>query len=693
LVALGGGLLLASTMLVHEVGWWVMGLDRRLGDQMLQRPGGPPERGDLVFLGIDDASLTLDSLDPERVAGDPVLSMMANRFPWDRRVHAAAIERLMEAGARLVVMDLVMSEPSEPEADEALAAVIEKYRDRMVLASVLTPVLRPDGSEEFSMKDPLDLFFGDMETPTRVGYVNFRPHALDHLVREARYVTTHSQENGREPLPGETEYRSLAAEVIDALGGEVPKGTKGLRFHVRDRRTLASEIYQPISYHSLFVEEDWRFRYGGGEWFKGKVVMIGPAAARFQDAHRTPVGLLGGPQLHLQAVACGMAGAFVERPFEDPSFDVWQPWPFWMAVCGAVAAGLGKWLVKRPMVGFISALVVVGAVGAGFYLLADLKGVMLGVVGFIAAFGLGTGAGQSYDLVTERLEKGRLHRQFRRFVSRDVADVLVQNPGIYQTAAAGRKRRVVVLFSDVRGFTARSERSDPRELVGQLNEYLTEMVSIVFKHSGTLDKFIGDAVMAHWGALEDGSEAVRARQSIEGGKEMIERLAALNAGWTAGGRELFKIGIGVHLGEAVAGEIGSPEKTEFGVIGDAVNLASRIEGLTKAFGSELLVSESVVEAAGLPEEMMRKIARVRVKGRETPVTLYGLAGGGAGEARYAEALGCFEAGDFRAAVEGFREVLRVMPGDGPAGRLLEWAEGLIVEPPANWDGVMTMLEK
>ncbi len=675
-------------MLMPEVALRFMEFDRRMGDQMLRRPGGPPERGDLVFLGIDDASLTLDSLDPERVAGDPVLSMMANRFPWDRRVHAAAIERLMEAGARLVVMDLVMSEPSEPEADEALAAVIEKYRDRMVLASVLTPVLRADGSEEFSMKDPLDLFFGDMETPTRVGYVNFRPHALDHLVRDARYVTTHSQENGREPLPGETEYRSLAAEVIDALGGEVPDGAKGLRYHVKDRRTLASEVYQPISYHSLFVEEDWKHRYGGGEWFKGKVVLIGPAAARFQDAHQTPVGLLGGPQLHLQAVACGMAGAFVRKPFEE-----WDAWPFWMAVCGAVAAGLGKWLVRRPMVGFVSALFVMCGVVAGFYLLADLKDLMIGVWGFLAAFGLGTVSGQSYDLVTERLEKGRLHRQFRRFVSRDVADVLVQNPGIYQTAAAGRKRRVVVLFSDVRGFTARSERSDPRELVGQLNEYLTEMVTIVFKHSGTLDKFIGDAVMAHWGALEDGIEAVRARQSIEAGKEMIERLAALNAGWTAGGRELFKIGIGVHLGEAVAGEIGSPEKTEFGVIGDAVNLASRIEGLTKAFGSELLVSESVVEAAGLPEEMMRKIARVRVKGRETPVTLYGLAGGGVGEARYAEALGCFEAGDFRAAVEGFREVLRVMPGDGPAGRLLEWAEGLIVEPPANWDGVMTMLEK
>jgi adenylate cyclase len=296
-------------------------------------------------------------------------------------------------------------------------------------------------------------------------------------------------------------------------------------------------------------------------------------------------------------------------------------------------------------------------------------------------------------LLAERLEKGRLHREFRRFVSRDVADVLVENPAIYQQAAAGRKRRVVVLFSDVRGFTARSERSDPRELVGQLNEYLTEMVAIVFKHSGTLDKFIGDAVMAHWGALEDGDETVMAGRAIEAGLEMIERLADLNARWTEAGREVFKIGIGVHLGEVVAGEIGSPEKTEFGVIGDAVNLASRIEGLTKTFGCELLVSETVVEAAGCRPGAMRRVARVRVKGRETPVALWAATTGHPAEADYQAALERFEAGEFPAAVAGFKRVLEVLPGDGPTLRVSRWAEEFAAEPPEAWDGVMTMLEK
>lgn len=687
-VAAAGGLLVALAALWPEVAWRFLDFDRRLGDQMLSRPGGPAERADLVFLGIDDASLKLDGLDPERVAESPVLSMMANRWPWDRRVYAAVIERLMEAGARLVVMDLTLSEPSDPEADEALAAVIEKYRGRLVLPSVLAQVVNEDGNEDFSMKDPMDLFFGDMEEPTRVGFVNFRPHARDIFVRETRYVTTQTLEKGWQPYPDEYEYLSLAGEVIDAMGVEVPRGSRGLRYHVRDRKTLATEVYAPISLYQVFVEEDWERRYGGGEWFRDKVVIFGPAAARFQDDHPTPVGLLRGPQLHLQAVACGLAGAFVERPFQE-----WRGWPFWLAVGGALSAGVWKFLIRRPVAGFLGAVVLVMLVVGGLFFMADRFGLLLGLSGWLAAFGVGTVAGQSYDLLAERLEKGRLHREFRRFVSRDVADVLVENPEIYQQAAAGRKRRVVVLFSDVRGFTARSERSDPRELVGQLNEYLTEMVAIVFKHSGTLDKFIGDAVMAHWGALEDGDEAVMARRSIEAGREMIERLAALNAGWTAAGRDGFKIGIGIHLGEVVAGEIGSPEKTEFGVIGDAVNLASRIEGLTKAFGCELLVSETVVEAAGDAPGVMRRVARVRVKGRETPVALWAAAAGHPAEVDYQAALERFEAGDFSAAVANFRLVLEALPGDGPTLRVSGWAEELAAAPPGDWDGVMTMLEK
>jgi adenylate cyclase len=231
--------------------------------------------------------------------------------------------------------------------------------------------------------------------------------------------------------------------------------------------------------------------------------------------------------------------------------------------------------------------------------------------------------GQSHDLVTERLEKRRLRREFRRFVSRDVADAMIERPDQWRKTSAGVKRRVVVLFSDVRGFTERSEASDPADLVNQLNEYLTDMVGVIFRHDGTLDKFIGDAVMAHWGALGGGSDEEHARKAVLAAREMIAVLGRLNAGWEAKGKAPFRIGVGLHLGEVVAGEIGSPDRTEFGVIGDAVNLASRLEGLTKPFGCDVVLSDEVRAAAGIGEGLV-ELGLVRVKGRRTPVELFGI---------------------------------------------------------------------
>jgi len=226
--------------------------------------------------------------------------------------------------------------------------------------------------------------------------------------------------------------------------------------------------------------------------------------------------------------------------------------------------------------------------------------------------------------VRERLEKDRLRGVFRRFVSRDVADRLVDSPEAWEAIAAGRKRQVVVLFSDVRGFTSRSENAEPAELVKQLNEYLTAMVAVVFRHGGTLDKFIGDAVMAHWGSLDDNEQGRKdgehCRAALAAAREMHVELERLNQAWIKEGREPFAIGIGIHLGEVVAAELGSPERIEFGVIGDAVNLASRIEGLTKPFESEVIFSAQVNEAAGSTGAL--SLGKVRVKGRSAPVELF-----------------------------------------------------------------------
>ena len=247
---------------------------------------------------------------------------------------------------------------------------------------------------------------------------------------------------------------------------------------------------------------------------------------------------------------------------------------------------------------------------------------ILPVSGGVLALVFGWAVAQSYEMVTERLEKRRLRRDFRRFVSRDVADAMIENPNLWRESAVGVKRPVVVLFSDVRGFTERSEQTDPGDLVKQLNEYLTSMVEVIFRHGGTLDKFIGDAVMAHWGALGSGNTADHARQAVLAANDMIEVLSKLNESWVAAGKAPFKIGVGLHFGEVVAGEIGSPERTEFGVIGDTVNLASRLEGLTKAFHCDVIFSDEVRLAAGIADGFM-ELGPVRVKGRRNPVKLFG----------------------------------------------------------------------
>jgi adenylate cyclase len=325
------------------------------------------------------------------------------------------------------------------------------------------------------------------------------------------------------------------------------------------------------------------------------------------------MGTLTGPQLHLQAIACGLDRAFIHR--------ITDPWPG-MILLGMVAWAWTGW-VSRPMLSVFGLMGIAGGV-AGLTLWAGVSlSLLLPVSGGLLALGVGWAVAQSYEMVTERLEKRRLRRDFRRFVSRDVADAMIDQQDDWQVTAAGVKRRVVVLFSDVRGFTERSEQTDPGDLVKQLNEYLTSMVEVIFRHGGTLDKFIGDAVMAHWGALGGGNEQDHARKAILAAQDMIAALAKMNATWEAAGKAPFKIGVGLHLGEAVAGEIGSPDRTEFGVIGDTVNLASRLEGLTKAFHCEVIYSEDVKRASGMDDGAM-DLGQVRVKGRRHPVRLFGI---------------------------------------------------------------------
>jgi adenylate cyclase len=650
---------------------WSLRLDTDFADQGLRFTPGPAVRDDLVFLGIDERSLRMD-VGADLIAGNPVLGMMAARFPWDRRVHAAAIEKLVAAGARLVVLDLAISEPSDPEADAALAATIARQRDRVVLVSAFGPDTSND--RQFTLSEPWDDFLGDGPDWTRCGYANFRPDG-DGIVRSASYSTTLSAEQLKPVRADEPVFPSLAAEIIAALGKTPPQGKQGLRFATNEHG-LAHNVYEPISILEIFDPATWTTRHRSGAAFRDKIIIIGPAAPRFKDQHQTPVGLLSGPQLHLQAVTCGLENAFVTRIHPVAL----------MALAGVVCAWLALRISRKPFLTLAIAAAAATLVVTTAWTLAATSGILLGFSPFLIVLGAGTVVGQTHSLVAERVERSRLHREFRRFVSRDLADTLVDHPEIYQTAAAGRKRKLAVLFSDVRGFTSRSEAEDPQRLVGQLNEYFSAMVAIVFRHGGTLDKFIGDAVMAHWGALDDGKDdATHARDAIAAATEMIRTLDALNARWSADGLTPYRIGIGIHLGDAIAGEIGSAERTEFAVIGDAVNLASRTEGLTKVFQAPILCTGAAARAAGCPESL-RRLAKVRVVGRHEPVEIWGPATTLVGDAAYATALAAFEAGDFANAAD-------LTENEGSAKLLHAWAIARIHEPPATWDGVVDMTGK
>jgi adenylate cyclase len=258
---------------------------------------------------------------------------------------------------------------------------------------------------------------------------------------------------------------------------------------------------------------------------------------------------------------------------------------------------------------------------------------------------------------------------------------------------------VTVLFSDIRGFTTISESLDAQTLAGLLNGYLTEMTRIIFSHRGTLDKYIGDAVMAIWGAPFD--EPNHAERCCLGAVSMLARLAELQAQWRAQGSPVLEIGIGINTGIASVGNMGSSLRYGYTAMGDAVNLAARLEGLNKEYHTQILISEFTRRALRDDQFIFREIDFIRVKGKLQPVTIYEILGPGAKEnggvelvAQFGAAREAYKHRDWRSAQAAWVAILERWPDDGPSRVFLTRCEEYIAEePPGEWDGVYAMKHK
>jgi adenylate cyclase len=252
-------------------------------------------------------------------------------------------------------------------------------------------------------------------------------------------------------------------------------------------------------------------------------------------------------------------------------------------------------------------------------------GIYVPLLPFLIEFNVTALLGLLCDFAWERLEKTRVRRTLEKYVSTNVVRELLDNPKQFEQSLGGVVKPVAVLFSDIRGYSSVSARTDPQALVSQLNEYLSAMVECVFRHGGTLDKFIGDAVMAVWGNVRSDGARGDATNAVRAALEMRSELARLNQDWKRRGLPELRAGIAVNQGDVVVGNIGSPRRMEFTVIGDVVNVSWKLQELTKQFAADVLVSSNV-QALLVEDFDLQSLGEANIAGRTELLEVFAVLG-------------------------------------------------------------------
>ena len=615
------GLLASETRFLHTLELKTLDLRfRLLGDQGVAS-------SDIVLIAIDDASLK--TLEPA-----------VGRWPWPRDAHSVLLDYFERAGARVVVFDLLFLERDvqNPAGDAAFGEAtahagnvvhsihLGNQQTAEPPADLLTKTSIPSvGSfDSFAGIDfPLErIARGAMG----LGHVAM---ALDQDGPWRRYLLLAGHED--RVLPSLALSTALASEgkALDSLhvvGHEVQFEEAEVPLDADWRLpiwfnggpgTYAKYSYGQLFYSELQIRESQEPGIDPG-LFADKIVIVGLSAAGLHDLFTTPysggrgeqgegLGKMHGFEIHANVIDDLLHGRFLHQA------PAWQRLGLVLLVA-VVTVGL---TLYTSLVTAVAGALVVPLAYLALVQWDFTHRFQLPVVSVVLSWALALTAGLVYQYWVESAEKRKVKRIFSRYVSPDVYRELLDNPDA--ASLGGTRREMSVLFSDLRGFTTFSEGRTPEEVIDQLNEYFAAMVEVVFIHRGTVDKFVGDMIMALFGApLEDTDHADNA---VRCALAMQQRLQELNKTWRNEGRPELASGVGINSGEMVAGNLGSEKIQSYTVIGDNVNLGARIESLCKEFKAEILTSE-FTEARLTGDYTLEELGEVTVKGKTRPVRIF-----------------------------------------------------------------------
>jgi len=400
-------------------------------------------------------------------------------------------------------------------------------------------------------------------------------------------------------------------------------------------------------------------------------------------------GAFPGIEIHANIIDNILQGDFIERPDWLVVFDLLT----------ILLLGIFLSILIPKIRPAFTALITIALIG--FYIIANNYifnnyNVWLTEVYPIFTIILVSGGVTVFQFMTEEKEKRKIGKAFSHYVSPSLVNEILKDPK--KLVLGGEEKRLTVLFSDIRGFTTVSETLKPQVLVKLMNDYLTPMTDIVLKNGGTIDKYMGDAIMAFWGApvWQEDHQIRACRTAVE----MLKKLHELQIVWGKEGIPKLEIGVGISTGKVTVGNMGSSTRFDYTVIGDTVNLGSRLEGLNKEYGTYIILPKYTYEDVK-GDFVMRQLDWVKVKGKTKPIKIYELMGDKDSENGLREASEIFEAGlnsymerDWDRAESSFQDVLKLRKDDAPSKVFIHRVEMLRkTELPPDWDGVFVMTKK